>query len=318
MGAAQKVLEVIIRAKDDTKKAVKSAEGNLAGIGGGLAMGGAAVGAAALGATIAVAGAFDHAGNMAADYGKQVVAVQRMTGASADESSRFAAMLNRMGIDGTSLGRVFKSLDTQIVATGTKTKPALEQMGIAQKDANGHFRSSIDVLRDVAEYYSKSSNKTEALALASKVLGKGYQSLMPILAGGKKGFDDIMASADKFGLTLTQGNIDSIKKYNGAMKDNEQAAKGLELQFGLVAIPIKTVLMQWLGKLLAWFHTAQPAIIGFFRNAFGTAWSIIKPVVDAITHGFGGALKQVGGFKGAMKLIGDGVKAVLPFIKQMV
>ena len=84
-----RILQVIIKAKDDTAKGLQSAAKNigdgssgsgiLGKIGGGLAVVGAA-GAAAAGAIIAGANGMADA---AASYGAEVVNVQRLTGLSA-------------------------------------------------------------------------------------------------------------------------------------------------------------------------------------------------------------------------------------------
>ena len=206
---------------------------------------------------VKAAGSMNDAADAAVGYGQQIVNVQRLTGLGAKESSDAAALMDRYNISGKQLGAVFKTLDTQIIAKDTaKSTTALHQMGIATEDANGKARDSVSVLADVAEYYSKSTDKTTAAALASKVLGKNFMALMPVLSGGKKAIADVTAEAHKNGLELTQNQIGAVKEYGKLTKDNAEAQKGLTVQFGLMVLPIKTLMAQGLNNLLAWFNSA--------------------------------------------------------------
>jgi hypothetical protein len=138
-------------------------------------------------------------------------------------------------------------------------------MGIVTRDANGHARSQAEVLREVAEYYSDAGNKTEALANVTKTLGKGYQSLLPILAGGADGIDKVTAAAAKNGMILDESAIKGIKEYGKVLKDNEQAMKGFEVQMGLLTLPVETFKAQTLGGLIGKLNELSPG----WKNAIG-------------------------------------------------
>jgi hypothetical protein len=243
-----KILQIIIRAKDATGPAFSSAQKAAAGVG---------VGMMAAGAVII--GALDAATNAAVAYGQEVVDVQRLTGLGAEESSKWAAILDRYGVSGKSAGMVIKTLSTQIVAHNK----ALNAAGIATQDSTGANRSATAVLADLAQYYSTATDKTAATALAAKVLGRGYMSLLPILANGAAGIDDVAESAKRAGLILGQDSIDAVKRYSKALKDNEEASKGFEVQVGLMVLPIKTQLIKVIGDVLGWFQQLDPGMKQF-------------------------------------------------------
>ena len=244
MAVDSKTLQIIIAAKDATGPAFSSAQ-----------KASAVAGIAMMGAGLAVAGALNAAADQAVAYGGEVVDIQRLTGLAAEESSKWAAILDRYGVSGKSAGMVIKSLDNAIVGHNK----ALEAAGIATQNADGTNRDATAVLADLADYYSKATDKTAAAALAGKVLGKGYMALLPILANGAAGIDDVTESAMKAGLILGQDSVDAVKKYSKALKDNEEAEKGLEVQTGLMVLPIKTSLVQALGNVLGWFEKLSPA-----------------------------------------------------------
>ncbi len=242
MALNQRVLEILVKAKDEAtetfKRLSKGADETLGDIGK------AGVAVTAFGVGMAVA--LNKAADAAVEYGKEVLTIQRFTGETAEASSTFAAILGRLGIDGTQTGRVFKALDTAIVGNSE----ALKAMGIATEDVTGKHRGAISVLRDVSDYYAKASDKTEALALASSVLGKGYQTLLPLLAGGAEGFDKLAKKAAEAGLVMDQDEIENIRKYSAAVKDNEESVNSLTVQFGLMVLPIKTLVEQYLSRFL--------------------------------------------------------------------
>ena len=271
MGAAQKVLEVIIRAKDETSKAVRSAEGNLSGLGG-LSVGGIA--AAGAGAALAVGAGLNAAADGAQSYGSQIVAIQRMTGATAADSSKLAAVFARLGIDATGGGRMIKTLDAAI-AGNSKT---LLGAGIATKDSTGHNRTSIAVLRDLANYYSTATDKTKATADVSKLLGKNWQTALPFLAGGAKTMDTISAAAQKNGQIMSQEQLSSVTKSAAAWKDLQAVEKGVTTQIGLAIIPIRTFVAQGLMRVIEWVRTDGPKILGWFKQWGPTMLMVSGPV----------------------------------------
>lgn len=244
MAADQKVLQIIITAKNQASKALQGTAQDIGGI-----SAAAKAGTAITGFGTASALALNKAGDEAAAYASQVTGIQRATGETAAESSKWAAILGRSGVTGAKATMVMKSLATNI----NGSSKALQEMGIATKDANGANRSSTDVLADVAEYYSKAEDKTKAAALASKVLGRGYASLLPVLAGGAEGIDKLTAKAQEYGLILTQDNLDAVKKYAGLQKDNDMATQGLTVSLGLLVLPMKTLVTEYLNKFITFF-----------------------------------------------------------------
>lgn len=292
MAVDQRVLEIIIRAKDETAKAMKSAGKSVAGIGDSAKL--AAGGAAAITAGAAIAGGLNAAADSAAAYGSQVLTLQRLTGAGAAESSKWTAVLSRYGVTGTSAGRIVKTLDTAIVGHSK----ALAAAGIATQDASGHNRSAQAVLADLAQYYSTATDKTAATALASKTLGKGYLSLLPLLANGKSGIDGLTKAAEKNGQVLSQKQINDVKAYGKAMADNKAAASGLTTQMGLLLLPLKTMGEQVLSKVLSGLNKMSPGL---------KAAIVIGAVVTTAVLLLGGALMTLGA---VAPLIGTGMTIV--------
>lgn len=230
----------------------------------------AAVGVAASAMAVGINAALAHATGTAQNFGNQVILVQRLTGASAAESSKFAAILGRSGIEGSKVGLVMKTLGNNIMTNSD----AMKMAGISSTNANGTYRSQIDVLGDLAEWYSTATNKTEANAVATKMLGRGLVQLLPILSSGRKGIEDLSAAAERNGLVLTQDNIDAVKKYGKAQKDLADTMKGTEVQVGLMTMPFETFKQKVLGDMATELNRTSPELKQLAVGAAYTAEAI--------------------------------------------
>jgi hypothetical protein len=178
--------------------------------------------------------------------GKDALFFQRTLHTNAKESSELAAMFRRLGIEPQRAAMTLRALSN---AVASDNKVLLDN-GIATRDVSGKHRDLVEVLKDVADKYSTMDDRAAANAMASKVLGRGYTSLLPVLSAGSQGIQDIMDKAEKYGLILTQQNINQVRAYIAAQKDAEMANTGLEISFGRLVLPLKTELYTWLGKVL--------------------------------------------------------------------
>lgn len=225
---------------------------------GAVAMGGAMVAAGTL-----ILGSLQKCVDSATTYGASVLTMQRLTGDNAQTSSAAAAIMDRYGVSGTKLGLIIKTLDTQIIATTgavDKQKTALGSMGIATTDSTGKNRDAISVLGDVAEWYSKATDKTAATAEMTKVLGRGYIALLPLLAGGKAGLEQLTAAFAANGLILTQQEIDATAQAAGAQKDLSDATQGLAVQIGFVLVPLETFATKLVTGVVQALDKTSPAM----------------------------------------------------------
>lgn len=210
-----------------------------------------AVGAGLTAMGVAAGAAISKVTSSAVDYATQVSNVQRLTGLSAEESSKFAAVLSRYGVEGKKVGVVIKTLSTNIAGHSQE----LAKAGIATQNADGSNRSSMAVMRDLADYYSKAKDKTEAVALASKVLGRGYMDLLPVLAGGGAAIDKVTASAERNGMILSQGQVDAVRKFKAAQADLQETRRGTEIQMGLLTLPFEKFKTESVGGLAKALNT---------------------------------------------------------------
>lgn len=200
---------------------------------------------------------------------------------------------------------------------------ALAKMGIAATDSNGKLRSTTDVLADVAEYYSKAKDKTAATALAAKVLGKNWQELLPVLAGGKDAINGITAAAEKNGAIYSDADLKKIKEYGKAQAENKAVTEAFKREIGLANLPLETFKTKMLGEIIVKLNDVNPKLVatgtgiaqvaaaggklggGLLVNlaalkfAFPAAFAALAPG-GAIAGWFAGIGSSVAGFFGAL------------------
>lgn len=265
----------------DAFKAVTSGNisGALSGISGSLStLGpyGIAAGAALQGVG-AAADWLNNASKATVSLGESIMGLQKSTGLGAESVSTMSAVLGDAGIGGAAASDVIKSLSDDMHAAGKGANAhasELAALGIKVKDAQGNYRSTSDVMGDFADKFKSMKDPVERNAAAQKIFGSHWKEMLPLLAGGKKGMQEAAQKAKDYGLVLNGGSISAIKKYKDASKDADKATQGLKVQFGQLALPIKTFLAQGASKLLTWLIGLKPvldrigkAVVDFFQKS---------------------------------------------------
>jgi phage-related protein len=273
------------------------------------------------------------------DFAAATLLVQRNTGATAEQASGLLAVMGRFGLDTPTAAKSLNIFAKQVagaelsaeeLASGAgKAKGKLLEMGISMEDASGKARPMNDVLLDVADRFKAMPDGAEKTALAMQLFGREGTKMLPMLNQGKQGILDLEATAKKMGLTLSQDNVDAVKKYGAATKDMTQAMGGLKLQIGVAVLPLMTVFAT---------HTAQTAqvvipaltaalrilstflntyIVPIFKLWFDTIKILVDSIVGPLKTAFGhitdGATGAVGAVSPLQRLFGIVKDAFITF-----
>jgi len=152
------------------------------------------------------------------------------------------------------------------VAGGAKgpTADAIRAMGLTLQDANGHLKSSGDLLLDVADKFSTYKDGAGKAALAIALFGKAGAELIPFLNEGKKGIEDAANEAKLFGVVVGRDATQAASDLNDNMKRLSAQFQGVLIQ------SISNVITEWVA------FTDEMVKLG------GTAQTI-QTSIDAIT-----------------------------------
>lgn len=251
---------IVISAADRTKAAFDSAQRNIKGLTAGVAGLAGAFGpvGAAVTAVTTILGTISLKGviNTADDLGK----LSQRTGVTVENLSalRFAGELAGISVD--ELGGALKKLNLNIAAASRGEKEqaeAFKLIGVEVKNLDGTVRSADDVLGDIADKFSGYADGANKVALANALGGKSFESLIPLLNGGRQGIADARTELEKFGGVYTKDLAARAEKFNDNITKAGFAVEGLKVK-------LLGGVLDGLGAISDRFITAAKNGEGFF------------------------------------------------------
>ena len=171
------------------------------------------IAAAAVGAAVAVAGFAKSAIDDTVEYNKKVRELSTALGLSADETARIIQVSDDWGI----------SIDAVRTSLAFMAKKGLQP--------------SIANLADLADEFVNTNDKTEFAEKASKLLGRGWMTLIPILKDGGAALRAQAAAVEK-GLIPTEEAIANSLKFEVAQDELEDKVTILKNRIGNELIPV--------------------------------------------------------------------------------
>ena len=163
--------------------------------------------------------AIDQTVGITVTYNKQIREMTQVTGLNADAISRIIQVGDDWGIS-------MEAIRTSLAF--------MNKTGVTP---------SIDNLAALADEYVATADKSAFAEKAVKILGRGYQTLIPLLALGGDGFRDAAAGIDD-SLIATEDAMKASREYEVATDDLADTMVGLKYTAGNLLIPALSDLMQ--------------------------------------------------------------------------
>jgi hypothetical protein len=186
------------------------------------------------------------------DIGREVLKVQRYTGMTAEAASVLRYQAQATGVD---TDKLTKSLG--FLAKGMQTAPdKFTELGISVRDSSGKLRNTNDVLLEVVDKITATTNATERLAIAQSIFGRSGADLLPFLMRGRDGLAELAAEAEKYGLVLNDQNLVAVKESVQAHREFDAAVQGLKMSIGEQFLPLATTATELMADLAAGAHGA--------------------------------------------------------------
>lgn len=280
--AAAGEFEKLANASKGLASSTGKAGGGLAGLGSqlqGLVTGPAGLSALTGVAAAAASGLVAFATNAVATWtelGQQVIAFQRASGATAEQSSALIAAFDDVGISAETGSKAIFQLGKRLGENGSK----LAGFGVvAAKDARGNTDLAA-TLKGVADAYRRTADPAQRAELLTAAFGKTGQDLIPILERGSAGIDALFAGAADTGQIFTQQDLQRVEDYRIAMDNLDDAVREVSLNAGQSLVPaladtadaFATVITKLndIGQSRAWQLLEKP-IGGLISPAIGAA-----------------------------------------------
>lgn len=267
-----------------------------------------AAGAAAGGAALVAFGR--DAINTSLNYMSTTRDLQRVTGATAETSSRLVAVFDDLEISQEAAAKGFFKLSREIGSGRSQ----LDQFGVATTDSKGRTRDLEKILLDVADAYVNTEDKGRRAALVQTAFGRGGQELLPILEKGRAGIEKLFADVPE-GQIFSQKQLDQARAYELALDNLNDAVDELKIAAAQGLIPVITEVANSLAETIRVANQATSAF-GGIGGAFHFVWENFSPIdqsLDLLSAGVnlfsGNFSKAADSALASTGILGTGIKA---------
>jgi hypothetical protein len=196
-------------------------------------------GAGFAGAYVGIAKAKDAIATTA-ELAHETEILHRNTGLSVKSSSEWLAVAKARNIQTNVLGRSFMQLSKTFLAADAGQKQATQTMkalGISQADVHKGATDFEFALHRTVSALGDLHGGTTRQVLAQQLLGRGFQSILPLFAEGNKGLQDQLDLAKKYHVELDGHTIKSVSQLVEAQRELKFASLGVQVQFAQGVAP---------------------------------------------------------------------------------
>jgi len=240
-------------------------------------------------------------------------------GIGAEDLQKFQFAASQSGVETDKFNAAMKKFTVNIgeAATGNKTMiKTLAELGISAIDSTGKVKGNADVFRETVEAISKISDPTLRAKAAFDIFGKSGVDLVPLLAGGAAGLDEMGKKLEETGGIMSNSFIKNAEATNDAI---DTATNSIKVGFtkaleSLLPIIISSAeIIGKFAKIFGEFAKEHPTItkLAIAVGALAVAWSLLSAplttaavAIGAITWPIGLALAAIVGITAAIDYFG--------------
>lgn len=257
----------------------------------------AALGAIGVGLSVAALSGFIRRAIDAAD---ETAKLAQKAGIATKDVAGLQIAFRQAGLEGGALQTSMARL-SQGIARGND---ALRAMGIETRNIDGSFRSTRQVLGDIAERFSGYRDGVEKTALAMELFGRTGAELVPLLNGGAAALDEFDAMAERFGLTIDEKTAKSAELFNDTLDTMQTAMGGIAQRVAADLLPTLTALAgeflrsmtegdrlktiaDALAKTFRVLYIAGLGVVEVFSTVGKTVGSVVAAIMEGMKGNFG-------------------------------
>lgn len=172
------------------------------------------------------------------DFAKASLTLTKNLDMSARSASSFAAVALARGADARSLGMGFNAISRQVEAAKKGTESAVDLFkGLGVEIDDLRSKNMDDLLPQIADGMAELGAGTERTATMSKLLGRSYATLGPMLRGGGEALREQMDSAKQLGATFSKLGLKDMEDVIAAQRRMKLAQLGLQVSFTQLLTP---------------------------------------------------------------------------------
>ena len=162
------------------------------------------------------------------------------------------------------------------------------KLGIKLRDANGHLRTSDQLLPEIADGFARNKDATLRASMAQAIFGDKGLAMLDMLADGSDALKDAAAEARKFGLVLSEEQLRGLSAFDGATKNLRLSLQGLGNALTAKLAPAFVPLLNMMADFIA---QNRDIIAARLQDAITAISSALK---NFDWKGWGQTLRQIG------------------------
>lgn len=230
------------------------------------------VGLAAGAGLVAFGALAEHGVSQFTHLADQVHTFSTISGASAQDASKFVVALNELGVSSDSVARGISRLARQS-ADGAEP---LKEFGIqVARNRDGSF-NAIGTFDKLADRIQATTDASTRNAIAFKAFGRAGVELIPILSRGSAELKQFEKLAQLRGEVFSEKDLEAARNYEIAVRGLGDSFHAFEIQAGKAAVPFLTLLTETVTNDLDHLNRG-------FREVFGGhLLSGFRDLADAI------------------------------------
>ena len=193
--------------------------------------------------------------------------LHQVTGMNAQTAAEWTSVVEANDVNARTFGMALKTVGVLATGVEQKNKPAIKvfkQLGIGMQDVKKHGHNMNDMMGEVIDHFDKVPAGVNKTALATKLFGRGWQQLMPLLGQGSKALAAQRKEAGEYGVKLGGDATKNAMKLHEAQVNLKLATMGLQVQFAEHLAPI---LFKVFGYVMQLYAVVSKQMTPAFKEA---------------------------------------------------
>lgn len=208
--------------------------------------------------------------------------VASAAGASLAEVAAMAGKLGDVGIDASVAGTGIKIMFQRLQAPSGAAAKALEEFGIATKDASGNMLPIFDVLGDL-ETAMDGMGTADKAAYLKKIFGdEAVGSIQALMTQGIDTIKEYASTLEQPGKAAEVAAL-QLDNFQGATTILGSGFEALQISIGKIFLPVLTLLVKGLTIVVGWLNSLASHPVGKFFIGFAAALAAGVVVMGAFT-----------------------------------
>jgi len=282
---------------DDSKlvRGLRAAEKKLKAFGAGIRN----LGLKMMAVGAAVVAPLAAAGKYFSDYGDGIAKMAKRTGLSVEALSELDFAAGQSGASLASVEKGVRKMQKTLVDAVAGSKEAVDSLallGLTVQDLAD--LSPEQQFKLLADRISKVEDPTRRAAIAMSIFGKSGTELIPLMAQGAAGIEELQAQARRLGLTMSGEDAAAAEELNDALDQLWRVVKMTAFQIGAALAPALKQVAQTITRVVvsvnAWLKQNRQIVVTVAKVALAVvAAGAALVVLGTIISGLGSVISAL-------------------------